>query len=236
MDQPPAVADETHDIELADIPFEAMFRVWCEGGSLDQWNQVFSEIVRQVSARVRAKFGDKGIADSAARSAMATVLRRARDGTLEGVDGPDAFIGEVVLRAHHKAWEKLNDRWRHRQFLEGFDPVDLRTTRGAESDPQERLVLEAIRAEIADQLNAMLTRMNLLLKSELRRKTFELLYRKMYGIERLTDAEIAARLDISDRTVRRVRRQVEAQWPLLVEEGRQAVRALEARLRRLAGD
>jgi len=231
MNQPPAVAGETHEVELADIAFETMFRVLCDGGSLDQWNQVFSEIVQQVSARVRAKFRDRAIADSAAQSAMATIIRRARDGALEGVDGPDAFIGQVVLRAHHKAWEKLRARWRYRQLPEGFDPEDPCPPTDPEPDPDGGHVAEAIRREMEYQLNAMLTRMNLLLKSEQRRKTFELLYRKMCGIERLTDAEIAARLGISERTVRRVRQQVEEHWPVLVEEGLRAVRALEAGLR-----
>jgi DNA-directed RNA polymerase specialized sigma24 family protein len=234
MDEIPAVSAESLDVALADIPFEGMWTVVRAGGNLDDWNQVFAEIVKQVSARVRAKFSDKGIADSAARSAMATVLRRARDGTLDRVDGPDAFIGQVVLAAHHKAWQKIKTRWRHLQIPEGFDPVDTSTTRHPEPDPDPLVPPEAIRSEMASQLKAMLTRMNLLLKSDHRRQAFELLYRKMYGIERLTDAQIAARIGIAERTVRRVRREVEAHWPRVVEDGRRAVQALEARLRRLA--
>ena len=57
----------------------------------------------------------------------------------------------------------------------------------------------------------------------------------MYGIEPLTDVAIARRVGVATKTVQRVRRQVEAHWPELEAEGRRAVRALEAELRRQAG-
>jgi DNA-directed RNA polymerase specialized sigma24 family protein len=241
MDEVTADSEGTLEAEIAAVPFEGLIAVVSRGGSLDDWNAVFSQVIEAVAARVRARFPYSHAADSAAHSALATVLRRMKeedhDSRLDRIDGPDALIGYVVLIAHDKAWEKIR---RHRKHVPlprddvFLDPRPAQVEPGSEDD--EQVAKEAIRVEMAHQLGVILTRMNLLLKNEQQRSVFALLYRKMYGIEKLTDAEIAARTNLTDRTVRRVRRKVEAHWPQLVADGRRAMEALEAQFRRYAGD
>jgi hypothetical protein len=71
--------------------------------------------------------------------------------------------------------------------------------------------------------------------ADLRRgEIFHHLYRKMYGIEKLTDEQIAAQVGVAARTVRQVRKVVEQHWPQLVNEGHWAIRMVRAQLQ--AGD
>jgi hypothetical protein len=64
-----------------------------------------------------------------------------------------------------------------------------------------------------------------------RRNVLHWVIRKLYGLETLSDDEIGARCDVSGRTVARVRDQLQAHWPTLVEDGRRAIRELESYLR-----
>jgi DNA-directed RNA polymerase specialized sigma24 family protein len=226
-------------VALDEIPFERLFQAWRDGGDLSAWNDRFGPIVAQVAARIRARFGDPDLADSAAQSAMATFVRRMREGEpdskLDRVDGPDALFGYLVLRAHHKAWEKLKGRWRQRPLPADWDRA-AQGGQGAEDPDLQEPTRREVRREMEEQLRRMLERMNLLLGTELQRKTFYLMYRSMYGVERLTDVAIAQRVGVAAKTVQRVRRKVEEHWPGLVAEGRRAVKALEERLRSQAGD
>jgi hypothetical protein len=221
--------------ELDDVPFERLFEVWRTGGDLKAWNDRFGTIVAQVATRLLRRFGDRDLAESAAGSAVATLLRRVREGDpdsrLERLDGPDALEGYLVLLAHTKAWKKLKDQWSHEPCPEGLEPVDP----GHEPDfydDDPDLIRDAVRVEMKVQLQRMLDRMNLLLGTPRQRATFALMYRSMYGAERLTDAAIARRVGVAAKTVQRVRRQVEQHWPELEADGQRAVRALEAALRR----
>ena len=90
--------------EFDDVPFERLFEVWRAGGDLEAWNDRFGKIVAQVATRLRRRFGDRDLAESAAGSAVATMLRRLREGDpdsrLDRLDGPDALEGYLVLLAH----------------------------------------------------------------------------------------------------------------------------------------
>ena len=220
---------------LDDIPFEQLFQAWRRGGDLAAWNDRFGPIVAQVAARVRAQFGDANLAESAAQSAMKTLVRRVREGEpdskLDRVAGPDALFGYLVLRAHHKAWKKLKDRWKQRPLPPDWEQDD---ETDESFDDLERIRI-AVRREMGVQLHRMLERMRLELRTPRQRATFELMYRSMYGIEPLTDVEIARRVGVATRTVQRVRRKVEEHWPEIEAEGRRAVEALEAKLRSQAG-
>jgi hypothetical protein len=221
--------------ELDDVPFEQLFELWRAGGDLKVWNDRFGTIVAHVAARLRQRFGDRDLAESAAGSAMATLLRRVREGDpdsrLDRLDGPDALEGYIVLLAHTKAWKKLKDRWSSKHCPEGREPIDPgRETDAHQDDPG--VIRDAVRTEMKVQLRRMLDRMNLLLGTPRQRATFALMYRSMYGIEPLTDAAIARRVGVAAKTVQRVRRQVEQHWPELQADGQRAVRALEAALRR----
>jgi hypothetical protein len=221
--------------ELDDVPFERLFVVWRTGGDLKAWNDRFGTIVAQVATRLRRRFGDRDLAESAAGSAVATLLRRVREGDpdsrLDRLDGPDALEGYLVLLAHTKAWKKLKEQWSRKPCPDGLEPVDPgHEPDSCEDDPD--LIRDAVRVEMKVQLQRMLDQMNLLLGTPRQRATFALMYRSMYGIEPLTDAAIARRVGVADKTVQRVRRQVEQHWPELEAEGRRAVRALEAALRR----
>jgi DNA-directed RNA polymerase specialized sigma24 family protein len=220
--------------ELDDVPFERLFEVWRTGGDLKAWNDRFGTIVAQVAARLRRRFGDQDLAESAAGSAVATLLRRVREGDpdskLDRLDGPGALEGYLVLLAHTKVWKKLKDQWARRPCPEGLEPVDPGPAPDvSEADPD--LIRDAVRVEMKVQLQRMLDRMNLLLGTPRQRATFALMYRSMYGIEQLTDAAIARRVGVTAKTVQRVRRQVEQHWPELEADGQRAVRALEAALR-----
>ena len=221
--------------ELDDVPFERLFEVWRSGGDLKAWNDRFGTIVAQVATRLRRRFGDRDLAESAVGSAVATLLRRVREGDpdskLDRLDGPDALEGYLVLLAHSKAWKRLKDQWSRKSCPDGQEPVD--PGHGPELHPDDLdLIREAVRAEMKVQLQRMLDRMNLLLGTPRQRATFALMYRSMYGIEPLTDAAIARRVGVAAKTVQRVRRQVEQHWPELEADGQRAVRALEAALRR----
>jgi DNA-directed RNA polymerase specialized sigma24 family protein len=230
MDENPAASEQSVDVELGHVPSERLFEVVRRGQNLDDWNSDFSAIVEQVAAAVRARFKNRSIAESAAQSAMATILRRARDGELDRVEGPQTLFGYALLSAIHKAWKKLKDRYP--AWPEKFDPQVASRTTDREASSQIAVEVAAIRAEMAYQLNRALERMNLLLKNDQQRHVFELLYRKMYQVEKLTDAAISARCGVTERTVRRVRKRVEEHWPQLVAEGRRAVQDLKAQFRR----
>jgi DNA-directed RNA polymerase specialized sigma24 family protein len=223
---------------LRDIPFEDLFRACRLGGDLSAWNERFGPIVAQVAARVRTRFGNAELADSAALSAVATLVRRLRvgepDSRLDRIDGPDALVGYLVLRAHHKVWEKLKDRRRLRGWPADMDPAEPGTEADGEPGDADR-IRSAVRREMEVQLHRMFERMGLLLGSPRQRATFALIYRDMYGIESLSDTAIADRVGVATKTVQRVRRKVEAYWPEIEAEGRRAVERLEWRLRRLAG-
>jgi DNA-directed RNA polymerase specialized sigma24 family protein len=228
-------------VRLDDVPFEGLYHVLKRGGDLAEWNDRFGAIVAQVGARLRSRFGEADLVDSAAQSAIATLVRRLREGEpdskLERVDGPDALVGYLVLRAHHKAWIKLRSRWRSRTWPVDWEPADRRadaTAHAQEADDSE-LIRSAVRVEMTTQLHRLLDRMNLLLGTPRQRATFALIYRDMYGVERMTDAAIASRVGVSTKTVQRVRATVEEHRPELEEEGRQAVRALEQSLRERKG-
>jgi hypothetical protein len=184
---------------LGDIPFEHLFQACRGGGDLAAWNDRFGPIVAQVAARVRAKFGDPDLAESAAQSAVATFLGRLREGEADSrlarVDGPDALFGYLVLRAHHKAWEKPRARWSAGPPPADWEPASPKPE-GAESGGDEKLIQSAVRREMEAHLRVMLERMGLLLGTPRRRATFELMYQSMYGVERLTDVEIAQRVGL----------------------------------------
>jgi DNA-directed RNA polymerase specialized sigma24 family protein len=225
-------SEETVVDALEKLPAETLFEVWRSGGSFADWNSEFSKFVDEVEAVVRASFPNNRIAASAVQSAMATFLRRARDGELDRIDGPKSLFGYVVLRAHHKAWEKLKRDWAAGQLPLDFDLADPRPGLGEPEPGDTLLVIAAIRAEMAYQLNLALKRMGLLLRSEHQRCVFELVYRSMYEPEKLSVAEIAERCDVAERTVGRVRSRVKKHWPYLLEEARRAVREFGAGLPR----
>ena len=116
--------------EFDDVPFERLFEVWRTGGDLKAWNDRFGTIVAQVATRLRRRFGDRDLAESAAGSAVATLLRRVREGDpdsrLDRLDGPDALEGYLVLLAHTKAWKKLKDQW-SRKLLSGGSGSPIRS-------------------------------------------------------------------------------------------------------------
>jgi hypothetical protein len=220
--------------ELDDIPFERLFEVCQTGGDLKVWNDRFGTIVAEVATRLRRRFGDQELAESAAGSAVATLLRRLREGDpdskLDRLDGPAALEGYLVLLAHTKVWKKLKHQWARRSCPEGLEPVAPGPALDV-SDEDLELVRDAVRVEMKVQLQLMLDRMNLLLGTPRQRATFALMYRSMYGIEQLTDVAIARRVGVTAKTVQRVRRQVEQHWPELEAEGQRAVSALETALR-----
>jgi hypothetical protein len=230
MEEPAARTEPSVTIELEELPLERLCEVVRRGGTLEDWNKEFGILVHRVAAVVRAKFRSDHLAQSAALSAMATVLRRARDGELD-VEGPDKLFGHVLLVAHHKAWNKVKQNWNHRPLPAWLEPVDTHSL-GEDGEPdQEQLIRAALKAEVIRQLELILERMKLLLKSKQQREVFELLYRNMYEARKLTVGEIASRCRVSERTVVRVRRTVTEHWPQLLEEARCALEALKTQLR-----
>ena len=163
-------------VMLDDIPFERLFDVLRHGGDLEAWNDGFGAIVAQVAERLRSRFREAELAESAALSAVATFVRRLREGEpdskLDRVDGRDTLVGYLVLRAHHKAWEKLHDQWRRKSWPVDLDQADLRNEPSAEvADASDSdFIRSAVRAEMSFQLRHMLDRMNLLLGTARQRR------------------------------------------------------------------
>lgn len=232
---PEAEGTQTADVALEDIPFEELFRSLRAGEPLGRFDAAFGRIVAEVAARVRARFADD-VAGSAVQSAVGTFLRRAEgDGgndALKSIDGPDALIGHLVLIAHGKAWEKLKWSWRHRPLPDGVAPIIVQPPDGG-TDPREEesRFNAAIRAETARLLDEQLRRMRELLSQKQRRDVFELLLPKLCGLDGPTQAEIAARAGVSERTVRRIQCEVEPFWSSLAEDSRMALRSFDAGLR-----
>jgi DNA-directed RNA polymerase specialized sigma24 family protein len=202
-------------------------------GSREEWARAFESIVAQVSARVRCKFRDSELAESAALSAARTCLSRVRRGEddqrLYRVEGPDALLGYLVLIAHGKAWEKLRARTKLRRLPEGYDPEDLAESH--DDDPGDwGLINRALTLEMEAQVSGLLDRVESVLPNDLNRRVFRQLFLKKYAGEKMTDGEIAARERISERTVRRIRQKSEPLADDLVAEARVAVRSLELQL------
>jgi hypothetical protein len=238
--------------DLSDLSLEALFEAVRGSGSYGAWDEAFDAIVAHVADRIRSKLRNADIADEAARSALATFLRRVSEGLLDDEldrgDGPAALIGYLVPIAFDRARNKLQIVRPEVQqsVLErgGFEFVDPAPppVEGALGARHAKISDEEFRArmreEIERQLDAMLVRMGLLLKKardttleeSKRAMVFYHLYQKMYGIEKLTDEQIAANVGVSDRMVRRIRDIVKSHWPQLVEEGRRAIRRLRAEL------
>jgi hypothetical protein len=223
-------------------------------GSLAAWDEAFGEVVAQVAKRVRHQFGNEDLAGSVARSAFGTFVRRSREGATPGdaldqVDGPDALVGYLVTIAYEKAAKRLATLRREVQASVlgegGFEAVAPQQDRAEDED---RLVIrKAVCAEMQAQFDRIFERLGLQVKDGQAPILYALYVQKYQdsldpealqamlkrlGLRKLTCKEIAAKNGITERTLYNLRKKVDAQWPGLIQEATEAVRALQERLNR----
>lgn len=175
------------------------------GASLEDWNDVYADTVANVASRLRQRFGpgDQPWIDSAAASAMRTVLRRvvAKDAP-DQTDlplrptGPDALLGLLVLIAFDKVYEK--------KIRDNDDENPSVSTAEREDEEQKRLVDEAIRDEMDRQLNILLARLCLLGGGQ-KTLVYRLLIEKEAGIADRSYEQIRALAGVTAYSLRKAR-------------------------------
>jgi DNA-directed RNA polymerase specialized sigma24 family protein len=211
---------------FGDIPFEILESA-LRRGDLGAWDDALGEVVRRVSAAVRRRFPDIDLGNEAAQSALRTFLRRARAGEFH-LHGPRDLVGLLVRIAHCKAARHCREARRQPGPLES-EP----TAPAPEAEPpeQEEFRKRLLREEMARQLRRMLRQVRGLLQEGFCRDILPYWFARTYEGQKVTREEIARAVGCSVPTVSRAFHEIGAKWQPLLQEGRQAVGELAARLR-----
>ncbi len=225
---------------LRSVRFETLAHLANDQAPIDAWVDAFGDIVATVAGQLRPRFrgSNSGRIDSAARSALRTILERVRDGSIRDQKGSigetlalnprslDSLLGMLILIAFDKIYEKKR--------REAVDLDSIASSAEREVVEQQRLVDVAIRDEMARQLEVMFARLRFLdnNKDSEQAQVHLLLLLKRLGVEDLSFEQIAQSAGVTNYSVGKTRETIDKYWPDLEKAGQKAIENLARRLRR----
>jgi DNA-directed RNA polymerase specialized sigma24 family protein len=211
-----------------EVPFEDLVADLRRGAGLDNWSQVFEEVVARVSAAIRRRFPHAPFADDAVQSACRTFFRRAREGRFD-LEGPGALVGLLVGIAYRKALG-LHRQAARQPLPLGEEPPAAGPPVEEESPDEREAAQRRLRGAMEQQLADMLAQVEESLAPGFHRDILPYWFDKEYRGRKITKQEIADAVGCSLSTVERVFGELRKRWQPLVEDGRRAIRELAASL------
>jgi len=184
------------------------------------------QVSRSIQRILIARCGDGTLAEDAAASVFGSFFRRVSAGELS-LESAIAIERFLVQAAFAKA-KALRGCPVQRLAADSADPAPSvdRAFTVVEDEAQDRERTRVMRRFLDD----VFQRIEPYFKNRKHRVIFECLLRSRYGGTKLTQAEVAATVGSSERTVQRVQKTFEEHWLPLIERSQREFRELVSRL------
>ncbi len=183
-------------------------------------HEAFAEIMRLVQRALSRRFSDPHLCDDAVQSACRTFLRRLKEGEFT-FDGFDDVISLIVLVAYRKGIRMMQVREQAQGSLDSVGPIDS-SPAGVEKQIEEEELKnqQRIHDELIKKIDEMLHVVLANFSDEKKQWIVRCWFEKEFCGSRMTYEEIARKVGLSVRTVRRVRAEIEELWFSLVNDAR----------------